>query len=146
MEYIIRWRSFIQHQKKRFRDASTNHKLAKVIVLDDNGTISKKINISLIAHFFLGQYSFSFAIFDTASELTPISYLSISFFLWFPSNSDHNPLNCTIWGVLATKTNATSHPTIDSLKNAMEAEWNKISEEFIFKACKSFRRPVELNN
>ncbi len=26
-------------------------------------------------------------------------------------------------------------------KTAIEEEWNKMSEEFILKACKSFRRP-----
>ena len=49
-----------------------------------------------------------------------------------------NPLENTTWGVLENKTNATSHPNIDSLMNAIEDEWNKMSEEFIFKAHKSF--------
>ena len=49
------------------------------------------------------------------------------------------PLDCTIWGILENKTNATSHPNIGSLKTAIEEEWNKISEEFILKTCKSFR-------
>ena len=39
--------------------------------------------------------------------------------------------------------NATSHPNIGSLKNAIEEEWNKMSEKFILKACKSFRRGVD---
>ena len=34
----------------------------------------------------------------------------------------------------------TSHSDIGSLKNAIEEEWNKISEEFILKVCKSFWR------
>ena len=38
-------------------------------------------------------------------------------------------------GVLENKTNATSYPNIGSLKNAIEEEWNKMSEEFILKAC-----------
>ena len=53
-------------------------------------------------------------------------------------NSDH-----AIWGVLENKTNRTSHPNIDSLKTVIEEEWNKISEEFILKACKSFWRGVD---
>ena len=52
---------------------------------------------------------------------------------------NHNPLDYAIWGVLENKTNAMSHPNIGSLKNAIEEEWNKMSEEFILKACKSFR-------
>ena len=43
-----------------------------------------------------------------------------------------------IWGVLENKTNLTSHPNISSLKTATEKEWNKMSEEFILKPCKSF--------
>ena len=48
-----------------------------------------------------------------------------------------------MWGVLENKTNATSNPNIGSLKTATEEEWNKISEEFIFKACKPFQRGVD---
>ena len=50
-------------------------------------------------------------------------------------NQDLNPLNYAIWGVLENKTNATSHPNFVSLKTAIEEEWNKMSEEFILKAC-----------
>ena len=53
------------------------------------------------------------------------------------------PFDYAIWGVLENKTNATSHPNIGSLKTAFEEEWNKMSEEFILKACKSFRRRVD---
>ena len=53
---------------------------------------------------------------------------------------DHNPLDYTIWGILEKKAKVTSHPNIGSLKTSIEEEWNKLSEEFIFKACKSFRR------
>ena len=42
------------------------------------------------------------------------------------------------------KTNAISNPNIGSVKTAIEEEWNKMSEEFILKACKSFRRGVYL--
>ena len=54
-----------------------------------------------------------------------------------------NTLDYAIWGVLENKTNATSHPNIGSLKNAIEEEWNKMSEEFILKTCKSFQRRVD---
>ena len=56
---------------------------------------------------------------------------------------NHNPLDYTIWSVLENKTNATSHPNIGSLKTAIEKEWNKMSEEFILKACKSFQRHID---
>ena len=47
-------------------------------------------------------------------------------------------LNYAIWGILENKTNTTSHLNIRLLKTAIEKEWNKMSEEFILKACKSF--------
>ena len=62
--------------------------------------------------------------------------------LWPPSSPDLNPLDYAIWGVLENKTNVTSHRNIGSLKNAIEEEWNKMSEEFISKAYNSFRRRV----
>ena len=51
---------------------------------------------------------------------------------------DSAPWLC-LWGDLENKTNATSHRNIGSLKTAIEEEWNKMSEEFMLKACKSFR-------
>ena len=56
--------------------------------------------------------------------------------LWATSSPSCNPFDYAIWGVLENKTNATSHPNIDSLKIAIEEKWNKMSEEFILKACK----------
>ena len=55
---------------------------------------------------------------------------------------DINLLDYAIWGDLENETNATSHPNIGSFKTAIEEEWNKMSEEFILKACKSFQRRV----
>ena len=40
--------------------------------------------------------------------------------------------------ILENKTNATSHPNIGSFKTTIVKESNKMSEEFIFKACKLF--------
>ena len=54
-----------------------------------------------------------------------------------------NLLNYVIWGVFENKTNPISHRNISSLKTAFEKEWNKMFEEFILKACKSFRRRVD---
>ena len=52
-------------------------------------------------------------------------------------------LDFAIWGVLENQTNASSHPNIGSLKIAIEEKWNEMSEEFILKASKSFRRCVD---
>ena len=51
------------------------------------------------------------------------------------SSPDLNPLDYSQWSVLENKTNATSHSNIGSLKTATDNEWNRMSEEFIFKAC-----------
>ena len=60
------------------------------------------------------------------------------------SNPDLNSLDYAVWGILKNKTNATSHVNIGSLKTAIEEEWNKMPEEFILKAYKSFRRRVDI--
>ena len=56
---------------------------------------------------------------------------------------DLNPLDYILWGILENKTNATSNPNIGSLKTAIEEESNEISEEFILKTCKLFKRYVD---
>ena len=56
---------------------------------------------------------------------------------------DVNPLDYAVWGIFGNKTNATFQPNIGSLNTAIEKEWNKMSEEFILKACTSFRRHVD---
>ncbi len=66
------------------------------------------------------------------SEITGIS-------LWLPSSPDINPLDYSIWSVLENKTNATSHQNISTLKTTIEKQWNKMSEEFILKASRSFQ-------
>ena len=47
------------------------------------------------------------------------------------------------WGVLENKTNTTSDQNIGSLKTVIEEERDEMSEEFILKAFKSFRRCVD---
>ena len=56
---------------------------------------------------------------------------------------DVNPLDYVKWGVLENKINGTSHPNISSLKTDIEEEWNWISEEFILKIFKSFRKRAD---
>ena len=56
---------------------------------------------------------------------------------------DLNSLDYAIWGVLENKTNVTSHPNIGLLETDFEEEWNKMSEEFILKTCKSFWRSLD---
>ena len=59
------------------------------------------------------------------------------------SDQDYNPLDYAIWSILENKANPTSQSNIGLLKTAIEEEWNKMSEEFILKAYKSFQRHVK---
>ena len=61
----------------------------------------------------------------------------IGVFLWPSSSPDFKSFDYTICSILEN-TNANSHLNIGSIKTAVEEEWNKMSEEFILKSCKSF--------
>ena len=63
--------------------------------------------------------------------------------LWPTSSPDRNPLDYAIWSVLESKTNATFHWNIGLLITVIEEEWNKRSEEFTLKVCKSFWRCLD---
>ena len=57
---------------------------------------------------------------------------------------DFKPFDYAIWGVLESEKNATSHPNFGSLRRVIEEEWNKMPEEYILKACKSFWKHVDI--
>lgn len=63
--------------------------------------------------------------------------------MWPSSSPDLNPLDFAVWGVLERKANHTPHPNVDSLKVAIKAEWDNLSEDFIVKSCGAFRRRIE---
>ena len=77
------------------------------------------------------------------AETKPKNSKIIGVSSWLPSIPDLNPLNYALWGILENKTNAPSHVNIDSLKTAIEEDFNQMSEEFILKASKSFQRHVD---
>ena len=54
---------------------------------------------------------------------------------------DLDPLDYALWVVLENKSNATT--IIGSLETTIEEEWNKMSEEFFLRACKSFWMRVD---
>ena len=58
-------------------------------------------------------------------------------------NPNLNYLDDAIRGVLENKTNAISYPNIGSVTTPVREEGNKMSEEFILKACKLFRRHLD---
>ena len=77
------------------------------------------------------------------AETKPNNFRNNWSFLSAPSCPDLNPLDNVIYGVLENRANTISHPNIGSLKTATENDGNKMSEEFILKVCKSFRRRVD---
>lgn len=63
--------------------------------------------------------------------------------IWPPSSPDLNPCDFFWWGAIESKTNATPHPNLDSLKAAIAKEWAVYPAEGIIKACARFRARVE---
>ena len=76
-----------------------------------------------------------------ASEKKKSEIIWIS--LWPPSSPDLNPLNYDMWVFLENKKKPTFHSNIGSLKTGIVRERNKMSEDFILKAYKSFQRRVD---
>ncbi|XP_014772885.1 uncharacterized protein LOC106871098 [Octopus bimaculoides] len=63
--------------------------------------------------------------------------------LWPPFSPDLNPLDYAIWGVLEHAINRTSHSNVDSLKDTIKEEWEKLSPEYLRNTCTSFRKRVK---
>ena len=63
--------------------------------------------------------------------------------LWSSSSPDLKPFDYASCDILENKTNATSNLNIGLLITVIEEKWNRMSEEFILKSCKSFQRRVD---
>lgn len=62
----------------------------------------------------------------------------------WPANSPNlNPLDFSIWEYVASRACKNAHNSVDSLKAAVEAEWNTLPRDYVRKVCSSFRRRVE---
>ena len=59
---------------------------------------------------------------------------------WPPSSPDLNPLDFCVWGVLEERVCRHPHASIESLKESLVAEWNKIPQKIFYKACLSVER------
>lgn len=57
---------------------------------------------------------------------------------WPASSPDLNPLDYSVWAYLESKVNSRSHPNIDSLKNALQAEWDNIGVEYLRTVVEAF--------
>jgi len=62
---------------------------------------------------------------------------------WPPSSPDLNPLDFFWWSAIESRTNATPHANMDSLKAAISREWEAYPKEDIRRACASFRGRIE---
>ena len=58
-------------------------------------------------------------------------------------NDGLNPMDYAIWGILEARVNATAHRTLDSLKRAVQREWDKHSMQLIRAAVGSWRRRLQ---
>ena len=63
--------------------------------------------------------------------------------LWPSSSPDLNPLVLSVRGIMESKARATSHPSIESLKDSIMKAWDNLDEEYIKKSCEAFRGRVE---
>ncbi|QQP49234.1 Uncharacterized protein FKW44_009817 [Caligus rogercresseyi] len=62
---------------------------------------------------------------------------------WPSSSPDLNPLDFFWWSVIESRTNATPHVNVESLKSAISREWEVYPKEDIRRACASFRARIE---
>lgn len=63
--------------------------------------------------------------------------------VWPPSSPDLSVLDFFWWGVVAERSNSTSHPNLDSLKASIVEAWGQIPRDSIIRATSSFRARLE---
>lgn len=64
--------------------------------------------------------------------------------VWPPFSPDLNPLDYGIWGVMEREACATHHNSLETLKASITEAWDNLSDEFVVKTCRSFRRRLEM--
>lgn len=57
---------------------------------------------------------------------------------WPPYSPDLNPLDYSIWSILEARTCAKRHKSLESLKQSLLAEWNKITVEELRRVAENF--------
>lgn len=57
---------------------------------------------------------------------------------WPPSSPDLNPLDFFVWGYLSEKVNEKKCRTLDSFKRTIVKEWDKMDQNMLRAACRSF--------
>ena len=56
---------------------------------------------------------------------------------------DLNPLDFSVWSLLEIKVCSFAHPSIDALKQSLQHEWAKISQEELRASVENFRQRIE---
>ncbi len=62
---------------------------------------------------------------------------------WPPQSPDLNPLDYSIWWQVESKACRVCHNSIADLKSSVEAEWEKMSKDYIINVCHTFRGHLE---
>ena len=62
---------------------------------------------------------------------------------WPPSSPDLNPMDYAIWGILESKVNSPQHHSLDSLKKAIEKEWDNLSMVTVRNSIDAFPRRLK---
>ena len=63
--------------------------------------------------------------------------------MWPPSSPDLNPLDFSVWSLLEVKVCSVAQPSIDALKQSLQREWAKISQEELRASAENFRQRIE---
>ena len=60
-----------------------------------------------------------------------------------PSSPDLKPLDFSVWSLLEVKVCSIAHPSINALKQSLQCEWAKISQEELRASVENFRQRIE---
>ena len=62
---------------------------------------------------------------------------------WPPYSPDLSPMDFSVWSILEARACAKSHKSLDSLKQALLREWDKISVQELRAICKNFPKRLK---
>jgi hypothetical protein len=62
---------------------------------------------------------------------------------WLPYSPDLNLLDFSVWSVLQEKVQAMPHTSLAALRRSITRQWNRMSQAYVSRTCRSFRRRLE---